>query len=282
MNGPRTAPRLPLRGLTVVVTRPRVRADSLSSALAAAGATVLEFPTIRFAPPKDEGPLRRAVSRLADYDWVVFTSPTGVERVLALLEREGAGTAPLAVCSVGAIGPGTATALREAGVPVRVVPDRYRAEELLEAILEAVDRGGEGEGGGTPLRGLRFLLPRAAAARPILPDGLRRAGARVDVVAAYRTEQAKPDVERLRAALRRGEVDWVTFTAASTARHFVGLVGSELGGARVAAIGPVTAEAARRLGLSVSLTAREYTADGLVRALVERVEEEVGSRRAAP
>lgn len=264
----------------MVVTRPRSRAAGLTAALHAAGASVVEFPTIRIDGPEDDAPLREALARLSEYDWIVFTSVNGVERFFRALAAMRCGPGVLRGRSVAAIGPATRRALRREGIEPDIVPGRYRAEELVEAILAGA--AGSVPGGAVsdassvgghaaarpPMEGVRVLIPRAAEARSILPDGLRRAGAEVDVVTAYRTVPTSPDVARLRRALEKGEVDWVTFTASSTVRHFVRLVGREIGRARVAVIGPITGETSRRLGLAVSVTATEYTIPGLVEALV--------------
>lgn len=252
----------------MVVTRPRHRMAELSSSLRDLGAAVVEYPTIAIEPPVDPEPLRRAVRSLPDYAWVVFTSVNGVARVLSMLENERADpSSSLAGARVAAIGPATAGALREAGVRVDVVPAEYRAEALVEAIRSAADR----------LAGRRILLARAAESRDVLPESLRGSGATVDEVSAYRTVPGSPDVEDLPARLRRGEVDWLTFTASSTVRNFVELAGRDVSGARVATIGPITAGTARDLGLPVHAVAEEYTVPGLVRALIdaEGVTEEV-------
>lgn len=253
----------------MVVTRPRHRSDAMASSLRDLGASVIEYPTIALEPPADAGPLRRALGSLEDYDWVLFTSVNGVAQVLATLEALGQEPPrAMAGARVAAIGPATADAVREAGIEVEAVPGEYRAEALAEAVRQAAD----------PLAGRRILLARAAEARDVLPERLREEGARVDEVAAYRTVLGRPDVDDLPDRLRGGAVDWLTFTASSTVRNFVELAGREVGDARVAAIGPITAGTARELGLPVHAVADEYTVPGLIRALVdaERVTEEVG------
>lgn len=240
----------------------------MASTLRDLGAAVIEYPTIAIEPPADTGALRRALRSLEDYDWALFTSVNGVRHVLSTLETLEVAPRALAGVRVAAIGPATADALRAAGIEVEAVPGEYRAEALVEAVRDAAD----------PLAGRRILLARAAEAREVLPDRLREGGARVDEVAAYRTVLGRPDVDDLPDRMRRGEVDWLTFTASSTVRNFVDLAGREVGSARVAAIGPVTAATARELDLPVHAVAEEYTVPGLVRALVdaERVTEEVG------
>ena len=258
---PETGPDRPLAGCTVVVTRPRARSGPFESALREEGARVLSFPTIRIAPLEDPAELREALGRAGDYDWIVFTSVNAVESVATMVGSDDGAGSPLAELRAAAIGPATAAAARERlGLKVEVVPDEYRAEELASAIL-----GAAGE-----VSGMRFLLPRAAEAREALPRILEASGAVVDEVAAYRTLLADPEeAGALRRSLEAGEVDWVTFTASSTVRGFARAVGPELGPARVAAIGPITAGTAREEGLRVDVVARDYTIPGLVRALVE-------------
>jgi len=258
---PETGPDRPLAARTIVVTRPRARAGPFEAALRAEGARIISFPTIRIAPLEDPTALRETLGRADAYDWVVFTSVNAVESVAAMVGSTDGASSPLAGMRAAAIGPATARAARERlGLELEVVPEEYRAEELASAILAAA--GG--------VSGLRFLLPRAAEAREALPRILEAAGAVVDEVAAYRTLLADPEeAGALRKRLVAGDVDWVTFTASSTVRGFARAVGPEVGRARVAAIGPVTAGTARDEGLRVDVVARDYTIPGLVRALVE-------------
>lgn len=258
----------PLRGRTVVVTRPRHQAPPLCEALRALGAEPVEFPTIAIRPPADRGPLREALRSLDRYDWAVLTSANGVRSLLAVLGEQGREPREaFAGVAVAAIGPSTAEDLRAAGVEVPLVPDEYRAERLVEALRSAAR-----------LEGARVLLARAREARDVLARELRGAGARVDEVAAYRTELADPDVGLLADRLGAGEIDWLTFTASSTVRNFVRLVDRDPGSARVAAIGPVTAGTAEELGMDVDVVAEEYTVPGLVEVLVE-AEKALAGRR---
>lgn len=265
----------PLSSRVVAVTRPEPRARALSLRLRELGAEVLECPAIRLLDPDDPGPLRRAASRLeaGGYDWLVFTSPAGVHQLCRVLSD---GMAPELPGTEGlrgaAIGSSTAASAREAGFRVDVVPGEYRAEALADGIIRAAAPSRRAASDGA-MAGLRVLLPRAAEARPVLPRRLEAAGAAVDEVPAY--QAVRPDEEEmaeLREAVARGDVDWLTFTASSIVRSYVERVGTETAGARVAAIGPITAETARNLGLRVDVVAEQYTADGLVEALV-RAEE---------
>lgn len=251
----------PLKGLRIAVTRPAAQSQSLIDLLRGLGAEALSYPTIRIADPADPEPLRRAVENLEHYDWIVFTSANGVVRFWQEL-RAVRGTSVLPDHQrVAAIGPATAEALREREVEPAVMPEEYVAEAVADALAAATD-----------MAGCRVLLPRAAGARRLLATRLRGAGAEVDEVVAYESEPDAEGIAALRVSIDRGELDMVTFTAASTVRHFVEGAGAELGRARVAVIGPITAEAARALGVPVDVEAREYTAHGLVQAICEYFE----------
>jgi uroporphyrinogen III methyltransferase/synthase len=251
----------PLFGRRIVVTRPRPQAGALADLLEERGAEVVVFPTIAIVPPPDPGALERSVAAAATYDWIVFTSANGVEAFFARFS--GRDVRELAGVRLAAIGPETAGALARRLLRPAVVPAEYRAEGLLDALRD------------DDVRGRRVLLPRAAGGRPILPDALRRRGATVDEVLAYRAV-VPPDADAapLRAALDAGAIDAVTFTSSSTVRNFVELVGRDTlarlvhdGRPAIACIGPVTADTARQLGLPVDVTATEYTTAALAAAL---------------
>ena len=242
--------------MTVVVTRARAQASKLAAKLRALGAHVIELPAIAFEPPSDPGPLDEAIARIDAYDWIIFTSINGVEfffrRLRELPRRLEALRAKLC-----AIGPATRAALEATGQRVDLMPEEYVAESVLAAFA------------GIDLAGKRILLPRAAVARDVIPTELRRRGAEVDVVEAYRT--VIPDESR---ALARdvfaaaNKPDWVTFTSSSTVRNFVALAGQHtLEGVRIASIGPVTSATIREFGLKVDVEASPYTIDGLVEAI---------------
>lgn len=245
----------PLAGKRIAVTRPVTQAEALIQGLRTLGAEPISAPTIRIADPTGARPLRRAVHNLSSYDWVLFTSANGVERFWRELSTAGVAELPSDL-RVAAIGPATAECLEARGVRPRIVPEEYVAEAMADALIA-----------GHELRGRRVLLPRAAGARRVLPERLQAAGAEVDEVIAYEAKPNREGIARLQSAIRAGGVDMVTFTAASTVRHFVDLAGTNLGDARVAVIGPITARAAREAGLSVDAEAKEYTVSGLLQAI---------------
>ena len=251
----------PLFGKRVVVTRARAQAGDLSRELESLGAEVVEFPTIEIRSPEDFAPLDEAIRELDGYDWLVFTSVNGVQAFVERLARHGLDLRAVPRgARIAAIGPATAESLRKTGLNVDVVPREYRAEALLEEV------------GGESLEGKRMLIPRAKAAREVLPEKLREAGAEVDVPPAYESVPSDEGAEELAARLEAGEVDCVTFTASSTVENFVRAFGEErarelLEGARAACIGPITAETARGYGLEVAVEAEEYTIPGLIEAV---------------
>jgi uroporphyrinogen III methyltransferase / synthase len=253
--------RRPLFGRRVVVTRARAQAGELSGELERLGAEVHEFPTIEIRPPEDFGPLDAAIRELDSYDWIVFTSVNGVEAFLERLRHHGLDLRAVPrSAKLAAIGPATAGKIEEAGLRVDVVPGEYRAEALIEAI-------------GVP-GGERVLIPRAKVAREILPERLREAGAEVVVPPAYEAVPSSEGKGELARRLESGEVDCVTFTASSTVENFVGAFGAEeaarlLAETRVACIGPITAETARKHGLGVDVEADEYTISGLIEEVVD-------------
>jgi uroporphyrinogen III methyltransferase / synthase len=240
----------PLFGRTVVVTRAMERPGQLSDKLRAAGAEVVEVPTIRIEDPADGGrSLDAAVERVGEFDWVVLTSPNGARRFCDRL-RDGR---DLAGVRLAAIGPGTAAALAERHLQVDLQPERFVAESLLEAFPDPpADRPG------------RVLLARAEVARDVLPDGLAARGWQVEIADAYRTVPAEVSAaDRARLA----EAQIVTFASASAVTNYLAAAGAELVPPVVAAIGPITADAARTAGLTVAVEAQVHTLDGLVDAL---------------
>lgn len=240
----------PLAGRTIVVTRPREQAAELGGALEGRGATVLLAPAIEIVPVRSAA-LDRALRELADgrYEWVTITSPRTVD-----VFREH--VTPRDVrARVAAIGEGTAEAFRRW---TRRDPDLVPKTFTTSALARAFPRG---EG--------RVLCPRADVAPEGLDDALVSKGWRPVRVDAYRTRFPRSLPKETRDALRRGEVDAVTFTSASTVRGFVRAVDAVKGAPKVVCIGPVTAKAARGHGLTVHAVARQHTIEGLV-AAVER------------
>ncbi len=256
----------PLFGRRVLVTRSREQAGDLVERLEALGASPILAPTIRIEPPDDAEPLARACAEADQFDWIVFTSANGADAFMARLLQGPGDVRALKGVRLCAIGPGTASRLERFGIKVDLVPAEHRAEAVVEAVTAQGD-----------VRGRRVLLPRADLARDVLPDELRRAGAEVVEVVAYRTvleslePGREPDIYRM---LLDRQIDAVTFTSASTVRNFVKIFGEDtapdlLQTTVVACIGPVTAEAAQQLRIRTDVMPSTYTIPALVDALVE-------------
>jgi uroporphyrinogen III methyltransferase/synthase len=170
------------------------------------------------------------------------------------MAARGVDARALVNATVAAIGPGTAAALREHGVIADIVPERYVAESLVEALAE-VD-----------VDGRPVLIARAAEARDVLPEALRERRAEVDVLALYETVQDQPSAEAIEAA---AAADYVTFTSSSTVRNLLAAIGDRFpANARIVSIGPVTSETARELGLEVAVEAERHEPAGVIEALI--------------
>jgi uroporphyrinogen III methyltransferase/synthase len=251
----------PLFGKTILVTRAREQASDFRALLEERGARCLEFPTIQVVPPSSWEPLDRALQTIDRYQWVIFTSVNGVRFLFQRLEALGEDVRTLRGIRLGAIGPKTAAALEERGLRLDLVPSEYRAEAVIDALGEA------------DIRGRRFLLPRAAKARELLPEKLVEMGGEVDVVTAYETVRPSGNTEEVRRLLREGAIHCITFTSSSTVDNFIAMVGvdhlpSLVEKTVVACIGPITAETARSHGLTVEIIPDEYTIEALTAALV--------------
>jgi uroporphyrinogen-III synthase len=251
----------PLDGRRIVVTRRQAQASSLVEALRERGATVLEVPAIEITTPPDLGPLDTAVGELDQYDWVVVTSPNAVAAllsrmtVLGLFPRLAGKRTKLA-----SVGPATTAALR-ASFPldrVAVEPrDDHRAAGLLAAFSDR------------DVARKHVLLPLSTAARDELAEGLRRLGARVNVVAAYATVEPEGLEGAVRRCLDEG-FDLALFASPSAVEAFSRAAGGRGRGLPVAVIGPTTEAAARAAGLDVKGVATPSTAEALV-ATAERL-----------
>jgi uroporphyrinogen III methyltransferase/synthase len=246
--------RRPLHGRRVVVTRARAQASGLSATLRGLGAEVVELPAIRIEPRIESEEARRAVASIGDYRLVCLTSPNGVRLLFEALGAAGLDARALAGATVAAIGPGTAGELARHGVDADVVPERFVAEALVEALQQV------------EIAGSRALVARAEEARDVLPDALRERGAEVDVVALYETVREEPAPEAIEAAQ---DAEYLTFTSSSTVRNLTEALGDRFPrAARVVSIGPVTSKAARDAGLEVHVEAERHDVEGLIAALL--------------
>ena len=252
--------RRPLFGKRIVVTRPRDQARELVERIEEAGAEAIEAPTVTSMAPDDDTMLMEAADNASRFDWIVFTTATAVESFLRVLLSGQGDIRSLKGVQLCAIGPSTADRLAAFGIRADLAPAEFGVEAIADAL------GGSDKA--------RVLIIRPDQARDVLAKELRKRGADVTDVIAYRAVPAAEIGQDIYRMLLDGKVDAVTFTSASTVRQFVELTGSEqaidlLGTTVVAAIGPVTAEAARQLGITVQVIPDRYDVDGLVDGLIE-------------
>jgi len=254
-----------LIGLRVAVTRPAADdgEDPLMVALRDSGALPRHLPLTRILPPRDPEALRRAVARVTDYDWLILTSPRAVKAVaVAMIQNGQTPESVVGRVRVAAVGPATAGALDALRLSPDLTPDRFVAEGLVEAFRI---RGIEEEA--------RILLLRAEEGRALLPAFLEGAGARIDVVAAYRTVADQDVAKRMAEMVVAREFDALTFTAGSAVRSFAAAWGDRgplPAGIRIVALGPATARELEGCGFPVDRIASPHTIEALASAVVPR------------
>lgn len=246
----------PLFGQRVLVARPIDQAAAWADSLTELGAEVLIQPAIRIEDPPDWRPVDDALDRLADYDWLVFSSSNGVRFLLRRLFARGFDLRRLGRVRLAAVGPATADALAEYHLRTDVTPDEFRAESLASAL--AVGAAGQ-----------RFLSIRASRGREVLADQLRSAGAVVDQIVAYSSIDVAVADAPVKRRLAAGEIHWATVTSSAIARSLAALFGEDLRKVRLASISPITSATLRALGYEPAVEARAYTTTGLLEAILE-------------
>jgi uroporphyrinogen-III synthase len=265
----------PLTNRRILITRTRHQASDLAAQLEALGATTILIPTIEIVPPDSFAALDAALTCLRTYDWLLFTSANAVEafhrranpQTATTLgapcpdSRTWVSTTPQTLFpKIAAIGPATARAVQGIGLKVDLIPPRYIAESLAEALLPEAP-------------GKSFLLVRAAEARDHLPETLTAAGATVTIAEAYRNQLPPDSIPALQTLFASPEhyPDAITFTSASTARNLAALLEAASltlpANITLASIGPITSEALRDLGHEPTIEAAEPTILALVKAL---------------
>lgn len=252
--------RAPLFGKTVLVTRPKERAGTLSAKLRALGAQVIELPCIETRIIKDNSALLKAVSAMDKYKWLAFTSPAGVDAVMESLFSAGLDVRAFAAVKLAAIGSATGAQLRRYGLSADLIPEVYDAENLGKALVENCAEN--------------VLILRARDGSPELTAALDLAGISYDDIPVYTTSCCADVSDELRSMLQSGAVDAVTFTSASTVRGFSGCFpDGDFSGLTGICIGQQTAAEAEKYGIK-RIVSQRATIDSLVEALVTALTEE--------
>ena len=273
--------RRPLFGLRIGITRPEEAEPGLGGGLSATitrclelGAEPVLMPAITVRPVVDLSPVDAALARLDAYDWLIFTSANGVQSLLQRLWESGGDTRRLARLKIACIGPATAATLAAWRLRADLVPAEFRAEALAAELAPHV-------------RDQHVLWARATRGRDVLPAILRGAGATVDEVAVYDNADVAAWPDAVLRRIEAGQIDWIGMSSPSIARNLARLLSPQarqhLGSrTRLAAISPVTADAARDAGLPVAVTAQTYTWDGLFEAIIAVAAQRNAATNSAP
>ena len=220
---------------------------------------MLEQPAIHIQAPDDWSDVDDCIARMADFDWIVFSSANGVRFLLNRVQTLGKDMRHFGTVQLAVIGPGTADELTRYHLRADVRPEVFRAEALADVLSPRAD-------------GKRFLLVRASRGREVLAEQLRAAGAEVRQTVAYRSQDVeRPDPEVL-SQLRDGRIDWITVTSSAIARSLANLFGDQLKRTRLASISPITTDTLRTMGFEPAAEATSYTMSGVVQAIVKTVQ----------
>lgn len=257
-----TMSKRPLHGRRVLITRARHQVDPFRRELVELGASVVEIPTIEIQPMPLDDRVHKAISHLEVTALVIFASANAVDIFFQMLLASGRDARALHGSKLCAIGQETAESLERHGLRPELITSEYTAEGLAKALE------------GWEMNGMHVLVPRAEVARDALPSLLANRGAEVEILPVYRAMCPSGTGDALLRLFNAEGVDVITFTSSSTVTNFVRAFPDDrlpavLGDAEIACMGPVTADVARKLGLTVSIVAREYTTHGLVQAIAE-------------
>lgn len=250
--------KLPLAGFKVVVTRPRDLISTMSEKLREKGAEVLEIPAIATVKITENNKMQECMQKLNEYDWITFTSPTGVKVFFQDMKECHMDIRKLGNCKIAAIGNGTKKVLEEKGLYVDLMPEIFDGDSLGKALALEIEAG------------QKVLLPRARIGNQELVQHLEKAGAVVDDVATYDTVYEKQSVIDEAAQFKKGNIDCVVFTSASTVKGFVESVSGDVDFTKVCAacIGKQTKAAADAYGMKTYMADRA-TIDSLVDLVIK-------------
>jgi uroporphyrinogen III methyltransferase/synthase len=251
----------PLFGRNIVVTRDTRGNTDFAAKIVQRGANPIEFATMEIKPLTRTNEFLRTLAKIAEYDWIIFTSCNGVTVFFEALQSLGKDARVFASAKIAAIGSKTAAKLSRFGINADFVPSVFTGKELANELI-----------GFANLRSRKVLLLRSKLASKELVELLGRAGAEVQDVAVYTAVEQKGDSARLTEKINNGRIDWLTFASPSSVRVFFEQIPGEVvnsSDVRVASIGPITSEQLKNLGVKVDITATEHTIDGLLAALEE-------------
>jgi uroporphyrinogen III methyltransferase/synthase len=282
----------PLFGQRILVTRKHSGEFELLEEL---GAEIIEFPTIEIVPPMTWDELDKSIDKIETYNWLIFTSANSIKFFFKRFFERDKDIRELKGIKICAVGSKTALEVKKYGMKVDLVPEEFNAEGLVEAFTEEAKKMRGSEDGkqsknvklstsqlpsfsaSQPLSGLKILLPRAEVAREIFPEKVKEMGGEIDIATAYRAVTPEIHGKRLKRFLKEGKISIATFTSAATFNNFMSIMDRYalelLKGVAIAVIGPVTARAVEKAGLSVNIMPEQATIEAMVQEIIERVKD---------
>ena len=249
----------PLFGKNIVVTRDERGNAEFADKIISRGGNPIEFITIKIKPLTNTNKFLKAIAKLTEFDWIIFTSLNGVEIVFEFLRSLGKDARAFGSAKIAAIGSETAGTLGRFGIKADFVPSAFTSKELGKQLAKF-----------TNLKDKKVLLLRSQLASNELIEWLEKAGAKVENIPVYRIDTTKNKCDWLTEKIKAGEIDWLTFASSSSARAFFEQIQTKIVNSskiNVASIGPVTTEQLKSLGIKVHAEATEHTIEGLLDAI---------------
>ncbi|MEC5126497.1 uroporphyrinogen-III C-methyltransferase [Verrucomicrobiales bacterium BCK34] len=257
----------PLRGKRVVVTRTREQASGLSRGLRDLGADVIEMPTIRIEHPEgeDAANFAKCVADAHTYEWIIFTSPNGVQRFFEAFYTIREDARAIGGARIAAVGPGTAAKLKEYHMATDLMPEKHVAEALAEALVKDIGS----------IENTTMLWVRPKEARDVISTALIEAGVILDEAVAYRTVPETDDPTGAVKRFTEEGADIITFTSSSTVDSFLDLGLSIPDETAIASIGPITSATLVENSYDPDIEAKSHDIPGLIEAVVEIANEDL-------
>lgn len=236
--------KLSLSGLKIMVTRPKNNASKLSKKLYEKGAEILEIPTIEVDKLENNVKLLKSINNLEKYEWIVLTSPIGVEVFFDFLLKNSIDLRRFSNIKFACVGTATSKALKEKGIISDFVPSKYNGETLGREILPHINS--------------KVLILRAEIGSQGITNVFNKNNIKYDDVPIYKTLTIKQEVENIE------DIDYITFTSASTVKGFINSV-KDIDFTRLngICIGEETAKEAKKYGIKTYIS-KESTLDSMV------------------
>ena len=261
---------LPLAGKTILVTRSVSQSAEFSDRLQQQGARVIEMPALVIGPPSTWEPLDSAIAQLSSFHWLILTSHNAVDCFFQRLQAKGKDARSLFGIKIAVVGKKTAESLRSHSLQPDFIPPNFVADSLVENFPDN-------------LQNCQILFPRVeSGGREVLVKEFTAKGAQVIEVPAYQSCCPETIDPIALSALQNQAVNIITFASSKTVHNFCNLIeqSPQLSGYRdwlesvcIASIGPETSKSCQNLLGKLDVEAKEYTLDGLIKAIVEWVTE---------